>query len=81
MKKIYLIVLVFAALATIAAMDVDAQDYQGTESCAMCHSRPLGSYPGYTKFTETLHTKIHLLPSVTTMIGDYTKEVDMGMRK
>jgi len=58
MKKIYLILLVFAAFATIAATDVSAQDYQGTQDCAMCHSKVIGNFPGYAKFSETLHTKI-----------------------
>lgn len=78
MKKFYLVFILAIGLITMGAFIVFDFDYQGTENCAMCHTGTIGSFPGYAKFSETLHTKIHLVPSASNMLADYTKEIDMG---
>jgi hypothetical protein len=73
-----LLILAIAGIATMGALIIGSGDYQGTESCADCHSKELGNFPGYDKFAQTLHTTIHEVPKATNMVGDFTKEVDMG---
>lgn len=73
-----LIFLAVAGLATMGALIIGSGDYQGSESCADCHDGALGSFPGYAKFTQTLHTDIHEIPTTENMVGDFTKEVSMG---
>lgn len=70
-NKILLLVFVFAALAV-------PQNYKGVENCQMCHSGPLRSFPGFSSWEATLHSKSHQVPSSTTMMGNYTQTVSMG---
>jgi predicted CXXCH cytochrome family protein len=78
-KLLLIIVLVVAAIGLTAGITILAPgDYQGTENCEQCHKGALGSFPGYAKWQETLHNKIHELPTQANMVGDYTKTLSFG---
>ncbi len=78
MKKFYIVLIATISLVFVGALLTGAGDYQGSESCADCHKGKLGSFPGFDKLYQTLHTKIHEHPRPDNMLGDYTKEVSMG---
>ncbi|NUN07926.1 MAG: T9SS type A sorting domain-containing protein [Ignavibacteriaceae bacterium] len=63
---------------TLLTSLVLAQNYQGVQNCQMCHSGALRTYPGFTNWQATLHSKIHLAPSAETMKGNYSSTVSMG---
>lgn len=72
MKKVLLVLLAAASIVFMGSEITGTGDYQGTEKCSVCHSAI------YDKLSKTLHSKIHLVPSVATMKADLTKEIDMG---
>lgn len=72
MKKRILLSLLF--LVSI----INAQNYQGVENCQQCHTGALRTYPGFSNWQATLHAKIHELPTVANMKGNYTQTVNMG---
>jgi len=80
MKKILLIttIILSAIAVTVGTTILATDDYQGTENCQGCHSGVKGSFPGYAKWAETLHNKIHELPTTTNMVGDYTQTLNYG---
>ncbi len=63
-------------LPTIFVGVLQAQtNYVGTDGCLTCHSiiKPVAK-----DYKQTLHAKIHQLPSAETVRGDFTKTVSMG---
>lgn len=70
-KRILSLIILFSAL-------INAQDYKGVENCQMCHQSSLRTYPGFSSWQATLHAKIHELPSVQNMKGNYSDTVKMG---
>jgi hypothetical protein len=50
--------------------------YLGTQVCQSCHAGTFGNQ--YTKWSESLHSKIHLLPNNITVKGDFSQTVSMG---
>jgi hypothetical protein len=61
---------------SISNSNAQTPTYVGTQTCQTCHSGTFGNQ--YTKWSESLHSKIHLLPDVNTVKGDFTKTVSMG---
>ena len=51
--------------------------YVGSETCKTCHAGAFGNH--FTEWKTTLHSKIHEIPSPTTVKGDFNnKTVSMG---
>jgi hypothetical protein len=72
--------LVFALLLImVGATAVIAQTatYLGSQACQPCHSGAPGGNQ-FVGWSQTLHSKIHAVPSVSTVKGDFTQAVSMG---
>lgn len=68
-------VLLILGLLTIIYGVVFSQSYVGTDRCLTCHAyvKPVAK-----DYKQTLHAKIHLLPTSETVRGDFTQTVSMG---
>jgi hypothetical protein len=68
------LILLFVLLS-FSALLFSQTNYVGTDRCLTCHSyvKPVAK-----DYKQTLHTKIHLLPSSETVRGDFTQTVSMG---
>ena len=51
--------------------------YVGSQVCQPCHSGAPGGNQ-HVGWSQTLHSKIHAVPGVATVKGDFTQAVDMG---
>lgn len=51
--------------------------YVGSEACKTCHSGAIGN--SYNTWKQTLHSKIHELPSAQTITGDFTTSTTINM--
>ncbi|CUU00994.1 hypothetical protein JGI1_00139 [Candidatus Thermokryptus mobilis] len=62
-------------LLTLSCFLFSQTNYVGTDRCLTCHSfvKPVAK-----DYKQTLHTKIHQLPSSETVRGDFTQTVSMG---
>jgi len=68
------LILLFVLLS-FSALLFSQTNYVGIDRCLTCHSyvKPVAK-----DYKQTLHTKIHLLPSSGTVHGDFTQKVSMG---
>src|SRR3990172_6849868 len=68
-----------ALLVLFGALSVLAQTatYVGSQTCQPCHSGAPGGNQ-HVPWSQTLHSKIHAVPSASTVKGDFAQAVSMG---